>query len=351
MTTLPFEFLSPHDFAEHPDNRPGGLKEEHIENLARNMREVGFRRGHPIAYCIADATWPAEYSALVGKRVLLGGHHRTKAAKLANIDKVPAILEQMTYEQTLKFLDDDNEASPLHWYERILLHEKRRRVIGMSSRDYGHHVLKYALKGSRAHNNNHYAVALAPTANALLAAGFSQNELTHVSADCAYAIISKSPQADWRGLITDMREGVLPTNVVKIRSILKARYGTPSTPAATPTANDTSYLYIAASPHTSLVKCGMTAGDDPVKYVAEKARGTWVLPGFVCEYFIDIPTVHIQKADAAMRQRFEAGWPAGKEFYTASVQQAKKVLKEIAAHFADPDDDVEDSDETTESED
>lgn len=335
-TTITAEFISPHDFVPHPDNRPGGLKNEHIESLAHNMRERGFDEDYFVKYVIPDDTWPQEYSALMGKFVLLGGHHRTEAAKRANLKTIPARLKVMTYLETLEFLDRDNEQSPLHWFEKGILNEKRRKLTGMSTLEYGEKVLGYTSTPARnaAGRQNHYSTRIAPVVNALLRAGVKTAEIAEFGNTLVYEVTTKAPEKDWLSLFSQIRLGHLPANSDKLRSMLKEQYSPAVVSTTAP--NSKSYLYVASSPNTPLIKCGMTTGNDPVKYVAQKARDTWSLD-FTCDFFIEIPTVHIQAADAAMRDKLGKGWPAFREFYTARPAQAKKVLLEIAAQFADPD--------------
>ena len=344
-TTITAEFLSPHDFIPHPDNRPGGLKSDHIDNLARDMKARGFDEDYFVKYCIPDETWPEEHSSLRGKRVLLGGHHRTEAAKKANLAAIPAKLKPMTYEQTLEFLDRDNEHSPLHWFEKLILWEKRREMLGMSGFEFGDKVLGYSKAGPR---QNQYSQNYPSAYRRLVEAGITTDDLQGVSFSAACALTRVAPTHDWHMLFADIRAGVLPTGTSRLTATLKARYA-PITPK-TVVPNDTSYLYIATSPHTSLVKCGMTTGDDPVKYVERKAKETWALD-FSCHFSIDIPTVHIQAADALMKDKLSKGWPAFKEFYTVPPARAKRILLEIAAQYADEDGDdtLEDEDDLIES--
>jgi hypothetical protein len=329
-TTITAEFISPHDFIHHPDNRPGGLKSDHIDSLARDMKARGFDEDYFVKYCIADDTWPEEHSALVGKRVLLGGHHRIEAAKKANLAAVPAKLKPMTYEQTLEFLDRDNEHSPLHWFEKLILWEKRREMMGMSAAEFGKKFLGYETRVS-----NSYAWGWVPTYKRIIGGGITTNDLQGVSFSAALEITRRAPEADFRALFKEFREGIIPAGTRKLQEALKARYAPIAPKTVVP--NDTSYLYIATSPHTSLVKCGMTSGDDPVKYVERKAKETWALD-FSCYFSIDIPTVHIQAADALMKDKLSKGWPAFKEFYTVPPARAKRILLEIAAQYADDED-------------
>jgi hypothetical protein len=347
-TTITAEFISPHDFIHHPDNRPGGLKSDHIENLARDMKARGFDEDYFVKYCIADDTWPEEHSALMGKRVLLGGHHRIEAAKKANLAAVPAKLKPMSYAGTLEFLDRDNEHSPLHWFEKLILWEKRREMMGLSAVEFGEKVLGYKSNyggASKAHIYNQYSTRWAVIYQELIGAGITTNDLEGITMSAALNITRCAPGGDFRALFKDCREGILPSARSKLYSALKARYA-PIAPR-TVVPNDTSYLYIATSPNTSLVKCGMTTGDDPVKYVDRKAKETWALD-FSCYFSIDIPTVHIQAADALMKDKLSKGWPAFKEFYTVPPARAKRILLEIAAQYADDEDGdsaVEDEDE------
>jgi hypothetical protein len=341
MTTTTFtaELRSPHDFIDHPDNRPGGLKQDHIDALAKAMREKGFDEDYFIKYCIVDDTWPAEYSALKGKPVLLGGHHRKYAAIRANILLIPAREKKMTYAETLEFLDRDNDQSPLHWFEKGILNEKRRKLSGMSTIEYGEKVLGYANKNEAVAGGNYYSRSIAPVVEALLKVQIKTADIAEFGAGLVFEIATKAPEQDWRRLFTEIRLGHLPANAAKLRGLLKEQYSPAIVSSTIP--NATSYLYIASSPNTPLIKCGMTTGNDPVKYVAQKARDTWSLD-FTCDFFIEIPTVHIQAADAAMRDKLSKGWGAFREFYTARPAQAKRVLLEIAAQFADPDDDTTD---------
>lgn len=352
-TTITAEFLSPHDFIPHPDNRPGGLKSDHIDNLARDMKTRGFDEDYFVKYCIPDETWPEEHSALRGKRVLLGGHHRTEAAKKANLAAIPAKLKPMTYEQTLEFLDRDNEHSPLHWFEKLILWEKRRERMGMSAVEFGEKVLGLKTYTKRVRGGvykmNNYQTTLASLYRRLIECGIATDDLEGVTVTAAISITRAAPASDWRRLFEEVRTGALPSNHLnKLTTALKSRYA-PITPK-TVVPNDTSYLYIATSPHTSLVKCGMTTGDDPVKYVERKAKETWALD-FSCYFSIDIPTVHIQAADALMKDKLSKGWPAFKEFYTVPPVRAKRILLEIAAQYVDEDGDdtLEDEDELIES--
>lgn len=348
-TTITAEFLSPHDFIPHPDNRPGGLKSDHIDNLARDMKARGFDEDYFVKYCIPDETWPEEHSALRGKRVLLGGHHRTEAAKKANLAAIPAKLKPMTYEQTLEFLDRDNEHSPLHWFEKLILWEKRRKMMGMSAVEFGEKVLGFKVTVSRGgKRSTEYGSKYSCLYKRLVECRVATDDLEGVTLTAASVITRAAPESDWRMLFEEIRTGVLSPSTQKLEAALKPRYA-PITPK-TVVPNDTSYLYIATSPHTSLVKCGMTTGDDPVKYVERKAKETWALD-FSCYFSIDIPTVHIQAADALMKDKLSKGWPAFKEFYTVPPVRAKRILLEIAVQYADEDGDdtLEDEDELIES--
>jgi hypothetical protein len=332
-TTITAEFISPHEFVHHPDNRPGGLVDAHINSLANAMRAKGFDDDYFVKYVIPDDTWPKEHSALIGKKVLVGGHNRTEAAKRANLKTIPARLKEMTYLETLEFLDRDNEQSPLHWYERLIINEKRREIMGLSAFEYGTKVL-----GHKGHSpsNCEYVVKQVPSFVKLKDAGITTSDLQDIALTTAFAITrSVSPPSDYKALFAEVRLGTLPRNHEKLSPALRERYAPVVVSSTIP--NATSYLYIASSPNTPLIKCGMTTGNDPAKYVAQKARDTWSLD-FSCDFFVEIPTVHIQAADAAMRDKLSKGWGAFREFYTARPMQAKKVLLEIAAQFADPDD-------------
>lgn len=336
-TTITAEFISPHDFVHHPDNRPGGLVDAHINSLANAMRTKGFDDDYFVKYVIPDDTWPKEHSALIGKKVLVGGHNRTEAAKRANLKTIPARLKEMTYLETLEFLDRDNEQSPLHWYEKLIIHEKRREIMGRSAYDYGVKVLGHNPRSSG--SVCEYSSVHVPTYTRLQAAGILTADLRDIPLSAACAVVRISPPSDYRTIFAEVRMGTVPRGNMRLNAALKERY-TPAVVSST-IPNAKSYLYIASSPNTPLIKCGMTTGNDPVKYVAQKARDTWSLD-FTCDFFIEIPTVHIQAADAAMRDKLSKGWGAFREFYTARPAQAKKVLLEIAAQFADPDDDTTD---------
>jgi hypothetical protein len=244
----------------------------------------------------------------------------------------------MSYAETLEFLDRDNEHSPLHWFEKLILWEKRREMMGLSALDFGTKVLGYTIfygNQNKKYPHNQYSKDHVNLYKRLILAGITTNELEGVSLSAAGQITRAAPESEFRALFKEYREGILPSNTLKLWSALKARYA-PITPK-TVVPNDTSYLYIATSPNTSLVKCGMTTGDDPVKYVDRKAKETWALD-FSCYFSIDIPTVHIQAADALMKDKLSKGWPAFKEFYTVPPARAKRILLEIAAQYADDED-------------
>jgi len=333
-TTITAEFISPHEFVHHPDNRPGGLVDAHINSLANAMRAKGFDDDYFVKYVIPDDTWPKEHSALIGKKVLVGGHNRTEAAKRANLKTIPARLKEMTYLETLEFLDRDNEQSPLHWYERLIINEKRREIMGLTPYDYGTKVLGQSKSQSRSSSCD-YTINQAPTYSRLTLAGILTGDLLDIPISTAGDIARIAPSADYKALFAEVRIGTLPRGASALRAALKERYAPVVVSSTIP--NDKSYLYVATSPNTELVKCGMTTGNDPVKYVAQKARDTWSLD-FSCYAFVEIPTVHIQAADAAMRDKLSKGWGAFREFYRIRPAQAKRVLLEIAAQFADPDD-------------
>lgn len=334
-TTITAEFISPHDFVPHPDNRPGGLKDDHINSLANAMRTKGFDEDYFVKFCIPDDTWPKEHSALIGKRVLLGGHHRTEAAKRANLKVIPARLKEMTYLETLEFLDRDNEQSPLHWYEKLIINEKRREIMGLSAFEYGTKVLGNSARKPDGLTCD-YNSTMTPMYSKLKSAGILTSDLLDITVTAAREVTRAVSPSDYRALFAEIRLGTIPRNTVKLAVALRERYAPVVVKDTTP--NETSYLYVATSPNTELVKCGMTTGNDPEKYVSQKARDTWVLD-FSLYTSVEIPTVHIQAADQIMRDKLSKGWGAFREFYTVPPARAKRILLEIAAQFADPDED------------
>lgn len=81
----------------HPDNRPLGLNEERIEQLAELMRQHGFLPNKALSVVQVD-----------DKYRIIGGEHRFHAAKKAKLQSIPCTIYDWDEQEQLLFLITDN---------------------------------------------------------------------------------------------------------------------------------------------------------------------------------------------------------------------------------------------------
>lgn len=106
IVTIPIAALVPRD-----DQPRQYFDAEGLQELADSMRASGFLAGNAITVRPAAGT--------VGKYEILAGHRRTRAARMAGLSEVPAIVCDMGDQQAREFvlLDNLNRADFLPWEE------------------------------------------------------------------------------------------------------------------------------------------------------------------------------------------------------------------------------------------
>lgn len=128
---LPLSALTP-----HPDNRPLGIDEEKVDQLAAMMTANGYDESKPIK---------ARPNGSPGSFQIIEGEHRWRAAQKAGIESVPVFIKEMSDEEALIELVAGNVQTDNHPldYGRIA-----RKVADRSSKKgggYKHLADKWAL--------------------------------------------------------------------------------------------------------------------------------------------------------------------------------------------------------------
>jgi DNA modification methylase len=175
----------------HPDNPRLQLREDVIERLVNEMKQTGFGPEHAILV----RPHGGEYQ-------IISGHHRTEAARRADIDEVPAWVKDMDDDEAfmqLVLANNQGELTPLE----IGMHALKAVPLGEGGRGKRGGLSEYAARVGRAVSGLSMLRSAASTLQTLQSIeGFS---LSGVSDKAQHLYeISKAPRECWPSLVSEL---------------------------------------------------------------------------------------------------------------------------------------------------
>lgn len=130
-TQSKIQYLSLSALEPHPDNRPLGINEEKVEQIAAMMKANGYDESKPIK---------ARPNGAPGTFQIIEGEHRWRAAQVAGLDSVPVYVKELSDEEALIELVAGNVQTDNHPLDIGLLGVKivsRYGKKGNTGKDFG----------------------------------------------------------------------------------------------------------------------------------------------------------------------------------------------------------------------